>query len=275
MNFFTLIGNALIASVGGFRPVLRGISNGVQDDDAATVGQLDPFPYTGDATIDGTLNIDFTDTLDVVMDEVDYIASYEDDMRFQGQFIGQTYRDGDFFGYVGLVDGIANIGDGTFELPNSQWVARFIDENAEVVIGAGYGFIDFTAVGGGQAIQCIPVQVEVSGERFEINSGVTPATGDYIFEMTKDGPNGAVSLTTNNNNTGFEVGHDLDDEDTVFDFLDNNDDSLFAILGQFITSQNILDNRNYADDAAAEADGVPEGAFYHTDGILKIRRPLP
>jgi len=61
----------------------------------------------------------------------------------------------------------------------------------------------------------------------------------------------------------------------VFNFLDNNNSSLFTILGQFITSQNILDNRNYVDDAAAAADDVPEGAFYHTDGVLKIRRPLP
>lgn len=46
MNFFRLIGNALIASVGGFRPVLRGIANGVQDDDAATVGQsVPPVPF--------------------------------------------------------------------------------------------------------------------------------------------------------------------------------------------------------------------------------------
>jgi hypothetical protein len=40
MNFFRLIENALIASVGGFRPILRGFANGVQDDDLATVGQV-------------------------------------------------------------------------------------------------------------------------------------------------------------------------------------------------------------------------------------------
>jgi hypothetical protein len=240
-----------------------------------TVNQIDPFPYTGNALIDGTLNINFTDTLDTVMGEVDYIISYEEDERIQCDFIGQTYRDGDLFGFVGLFDGIKNIGGGTFEIPVNQWMANFIDEDNEVVIGAAYGFIDFTSVGGNKSIQAIPLKFEIPGELFEISAGVTPSTGNYIFEITKDGPNGTVRLDTNSNQAGFEVTCDgVDDEDTVFNFLDNNDDSLFTILGQFITSQNILDNRNYADDAAAEADGVPEGAFYHTNGVLKIRRPL-
>jgi hypothetical protein len=233
------------------------------------------FPFTGDATIGGTLNIDFTDTLDTVMGEVDYIASYEEDIRVQGDFNGQTYRDGDLFGFVGLLDGISNIGGGTFEIPVNQWVVNFIDEDNEVAIGAAYGFIDFTSVGGGQGIQAIPLKIEVPGELFEVLGGVNPSSGNYFFEIVKDGPNGTVSIKTNSNNTGFEVENDVDDEDTVFKFLDNNDDSLFTILGQFITSQSILDNRNYADDAAAAADDVPVGAFYHTDGVLKIRRPLP
>ena len=39
MNIFTLIGNAIISNV-GFRPILRGIANGEQNDDAATVSQV-------------------------------------------------------------------------------------------------------------------------------------------------------------------------------------------------------------------------------------------
>ena len=239
-----------------------------------TVNQIDPFPYTGNALIDGTLNIDFTETLDMVMGEVDYIISFEDDGRVQGDFIGQTYRNGDLFGYVGLLDGIASIGGGMFELPVNQWFVGFIDEDAEVAIGATYGFVDFTSVGGTPGIQAVPFKIEVPGELFEFAGSVDRTNGNYSFGIIKEGSNGVVAITTNNNQTGFEVENDVDDEDEVFNFLDNNSISLFTILGQFITSQNILDNRNYADDAAAEADGVPEGAFYHTDGVLKIRRPL-
>jgi hypothetical protein len=240
-----------------------------------TVDQIDPFPFTGDATIDGTLSIDFTDTLDTVMGEVDYISSFEEDIRMQGDFIGQTYREGDLFGYVGLLDGVLNVAGGTFEIPVSKWVANFIDEDNEVAIGADYGFIDFTSVGGDQGFQVVPLKIEVPGEVFELAGGVDRINGNYSFGIIKEGPNGEVAITTNNSRTGFDVENDVDNEDEVFNFLDNNNSSLFTILGQFITSQNILDNRNYVDDAAAAADDVPEGAFYHTDGVLKIRRPLP
>ena len=64
MNFLRLIENALIASVGGFRPILRGFANGVQDDDLATVAQVNstvaPIPFSFSAVlaldIDGVLN---------------------------------------------------------------------------------------------------------------------------------------------------------------------------------------------------------------------------
>jgi hypothetical protein len=223
-----------------------------------------------------TLNIDFTDTLDTVMGQVDYIASFESDGRLQGDFIGQTYRDGDLFGYIGLLDGIANIGGGAFELPVNQWVANFIDEDNEVAIGAAYGFIDFTPFdGGSQGVQVVPLKLEVPGHLVEIGAFVNPVTQSYQFDIFKESPNGAVYIGTNKNQTQFEVSTDLDDEEEVFEFSDNNGDGLLTILGQFIKSQNILDNRNYADDATAAADDVPEGAFYHTDGVLKIRRPLP
>ena len=40
MSFLSLAQNALIASVGGFRPILRGFAPGVQDDDVVTFGQM-------------------------------------------------------------------------------------------------------------------------------------------------------------------------------------------------------------------------------------------
>jgi hypothetical protein len=50
MSFLSLVQNALIASVGGFRPILRGFSPGAQDDDVATVGQVNalqpPVPFS-------------------------------------------------------------------------------------------------------------------------------------------------------------------------------------------------------------------------------------
>jgi hypothetical protein len=54
MSFLTKIGNALIANV-GFRPILRGFANGEQDDDLATVGQVNalqpPVPFSFSALL--------------------------------------------------------------------------------------------------------------------------------------------------------------------------------------------------------------------------------
>jgi hypothetical protein len=50
MSFLSLVQNSLIASVGGFRPILRGLSNGEQDDDVVTLGQMNalqpPVPFS-------------------------------------------------------------------------------------------------------------------------------------------------------------------------------------------------------------------------------------
>ena len=80
-----------------------------------TVNQIDPFPFTGNALIDGTLNIDFTETLDfVTTDEFEFEAA-----QFLGLEFGQTILTGDFIGtknqfdddvvQSGSVDGILSI----------------------------------------------------------------------------------------------------------------------------------------------------------------------
>jgi hypothetical protein len=235
------------------RPVIKD-SSGVTQSFAG-----DPFPYTGNAVIDGTLNIDFTDTLDLVMGEVDYSGI------IQGDFIGQTYRNGNMFGFVGFLDG-------THDLPVQQWVMQFKDENTDVVAGCNFGFVD---LGGDEYIQMVPLKIEVPDSIFEISSTVDPVTQSYQFNIIKESPNGVVEIGTSKTQTQFVVETDLDDQEKVFVFRDNEDEELFAILGQFITSQNILNDREYADDATAATANVPVGAFYHTGGVLKIRRPLP
>ena len=55
MSFLSLVQNALIASVGGFRPILRGFAPGEQDDDVVTVGQMNsavaPVPFSFSALV--------------------------------------------------------------------------------------------------------------------------------------------------------------------------------------------------------------------------------
>jgi stress response protein SCP2 len=61
MNLFIQLGNAIIANV-GFRPILRNIANGEQDDDAVTVGQLKSTiasPIMANLTFKGFGNTDF------------------------------------------------------------------------------------------------------------------------------------------------------------------------------------------------------------------------
>jgi hypothetical protein len=235
----------------------------------------DPFPYTGDAVIGGTLNIDFTDTLDAVMGEVDYIASFEGDGRVQGDFIGQTYRDGDLFGYAGLVSGMYIEFDEE-DLPLNMWVTNFNDEDTNVSAGCGYGFKDLggTPLGDGRSIFATPLRIEVPGQEFKIEGYVDRDSAEWEFELSKYVGKDRVSIIAGSGYAGLEFLQDTDDEDGGFIFRDNSSNILLGLLGQYIVSENLL-TKQYEDDASAAADGVPEGAFYHTDGVLKIRRPLP
>jgi hypothetical protein len=230
-----------------------------------------PFPYTGDALIDGSLNIDFTDTLNTVMGEVDFSSSPDNDQRYIGDFMGYTYREGDLFGMAGLFDGVLDVDSGSFQFPYKQWVVEVQDEDSGTFLGSNYGIF---GVGSAGNVVSRPVHFYNGVDTFELSLS-SDFDGGWEFGIFKEGPNGDVTIGTDDEETGFVISNDVDDEDVVLLIEDNDEDELFAFLGQFITSQNILNNRNYVDDAAAAADNVPEGAFYHTDGVLKIRRPLP
>lgn len=255
---------------------LGGLLPAVNEDEAVTKGQLDAvgggFPFVGDATIDGTLNIDFTDTLDFVMDEVDYPNNPHIGARIQGDFAGTTYREGDLFGYIGHLDGILNVGAGMFELPAKQWVAQFIDEDSEVFIGVDYGFLDTTGIGGEPSIVARPIGLSSGDDYFTVFAGAGLG-GDWIFEITKEAGGGIVgntSLTMGSGTVGFEVTTGVDDGDSYFIFRDNNDDELLGLRGNSITSANLA-SKDFADDAAAEAGNVLLNGLYHTSGVVKIR----
>jgi hypothetical protein len=88
----------------------------------------DPFPYTGDALIDGTLNIDFTETLEWATLRDLEIEGGEPIMGgglITGNGIGVKFSNGDVEGYQGFIDGQVSLEQGEedppFVIPGYFW----------------------------------------------------------------------------------------------------------------------------------------------------------
>jgi hypothetical protein len=291
MSFLSLVQNALIASVGGFRPILRGFAPGVQDDDVATVAQVNEvgsgFPFTGDATIDGTLNIDFTETLQFFSDDdfsAPFGSAYFDppinwvDLTFSGDFMGTvlTETNHTLYGFTG--DGQSNISSLGVSFP-----ANVIGNMLAVTGGSMSGstliniltYIDQTGLGGPEryANQTNMVYVDpVSGDKTQFSFFQSfRATGALMSFGKRNNAGENVSLDVNDGATGLRVFSDLSDLDAqIFDISNSNFDKVLEVTGSNIASDTILAH-DYADDAAAALGGVPIGGFYHNSGAFRIR----
>jgi len=289
MNFLRLIENALIASVGGFRPILRGFANGEQDDDLATVAQVNEvgsgFPYTGDALIDGTLNIDFTETLDTVMRtdfELETLLPGSDlPLTFIGSAIGVAYDGDDDTVFSGLLDGdfVIDIEGDLYSAPTVSEMYQQTDKNTGIRIISQKGKFTYPPeFGGDEVMFSTPVDIIVPGEndgdftKYRISFDNDDQEALIILKSDQDGQ--ALIMKFDKDFEGVQV-LTTQSESSICEFRKLGEASSLDIRTDNLVSENILINREYANDFLAAADGVPEGAFYHTDGVLKIRRPLP
>ena len=161
MNFFRLIENALIASVGGFRPILRGFANGVQDDDLATVAQVNstvapiPFSFSAVLALDlGGIAIGLTAVLPG-SDTIPAEAIGTGPEQVSGCNLYLDIQRGSYWGDIAISVEASPIFDVDVQLTpidntqcNSLVTAVF---NDSVVAGEAYT-ISITATGGGYSI---------------------------------------------------------------------------------------------------------------------------
>jgi len=227
---------------------LGGLAPAVLEDEAVTKAQLDAnsFPYTGDALIDGTLNIDFTETLD-------FITSDEFDEE-----VGLTPFVGDFMGFKGLTGGTtvhSGIFDGSIdEIPSTAHIRTVT--NSDGSVSEVFGSAELL---GRNSIFFYP---DVDGEvvAFQESIGYNSNADGAGWFVTKFNDNfEAVAIGMDSNETGISIGNDLsDDTASVLKVRNNNADTILDLLNDNLQSDVVL-GHDYADDAAAALGGVPVG----------------
>jgi hypothetical protein len=247
----------------------------------------DPFPYTGDATIDGTLNIDFTETLQFFSDD-DFSAPFGSiyfgflnnwvDLILSGDFIGTVLTETNHTLY-------SFTGDGQFNIP-SIGLSFPVDVTGDILTVTGgsmsgstltsvLNYTDQTGSSGFERYsnQTVMIYVDpVSGDKTQFTFFQSFDTNQSQMSFGKENNAGEqVSLNVNDGATGLRVFSDLSDLDAqIFDISNSDSDKVLEVTGSNIASDTILAH-DYADDALAAAGGVPVGGFYHNAGAFRIR----
>lgn len=244
MSAWNVIAGVLYHGLQG-RWRLGGLEPAQNFDEAVTKAQLDaiaPFPFTGNALIDGTLNIDFTDTLS-------FFTGVDDGNDLMG-FNSSNVHGSIFMGVSGDENEAASL---TFlESPLGNIQSFTIAE--EGFIGSGYNalFPDEQVT-----YEQLTFAIEEVGA-FSVWKKILPDTSE-------------VQIGFGSNETGLVVANDLiDDSASIFKISNNNSATILDLLNDNLQSDILLAN-NFANDAAAETGGVPVGGLYHNAGALRIR----
>ena len=245
------------------------------------------FPFTGSADISGTLNVDFTDALSFITNDnilFSPISRQPDgvggwvDLSFSGSVLGSIITGSNYVirDYVGDGDTIVPA-VGSFPTRLSAQTL-----NIPHISGSGYSgsfsnrsvrVFDQTALGG--------TIVSIVGEDFiwtaddgTIHLFSTAFIGDTngTWDVMKQNNAGeTIKLSLEAQNTGFLLSTDIADTSaSLLSIEDQNGQEVMGFSNNGITSTKIS-LLNYADDAAAEAGGVPPYGIYHDSGSLRIR----
>lgn len=268
------IGNRLIHGL-PFKVIAEGFLSGTKAGDLVTKEQLDAatFPFTGDALIDGTLNIDFTDTLSFLNGPIDRASDPNFQGRIIGDFIGYSVIDTDFEGLSGAFEGIYDIAGGTFKFPIKSFVNQLLDTDTNVFLNQSVSEIDYSPFFGVYFLSVTEAS-DSAGNILGIEMRTNRDGNQLALVIYKDADTGFVGIYTDENNPGFEVACLLaDPDDTYWKFnSDENEgaDIQLGFTGKNMFSQTLLD-KDFVNDAAAGVGEIPVGGFYHTAGTLKIR----
>lgn len=219
-------------------------------DDNLTFLEGRGFPFTGDATIDGTLNIDFTDTLDFFTGNVDEEFG---PLMLEGPFIGLRALKNNTLILSGLIDSA----NGAIE--------------DVTVVASDYGFIlenktDSADILDHNTVVFFP---DVDGE--QVAFGV-----NHLYDANLDGAGSlwyklndsfeGVYLGYSDNKTGLRVFNNLsDNEASLFSINDNNEDSILDIRNDGI----------FVGPNIPTADPLVLGQIWSDNGVLTISAGTP
>jgi hypothetical protein len=229
----------------------------------------DPFPYTGDATIDGTLNIDFTETLDfIVLNDLNFPTDPVFQVVAKGEAMGFSYIEGGDRLFSGVIDGVSDVFDGFAEIGSKLYVTGFKDNTAGDYIGTQFGRLNFPEVfGGGTQLTATPLQsafIEGEGE-----------TTEYVISATKDdtGYNkfdiGKVYETQEDIvQIGISLSNDTDGI-TVRSFGQDEIDTLITFQTGFETQLEIKNNGIYLPSIPTSDPNIAN-MLWNDNGTLKI-----
>ena len=252
-----------VNTVTSFRSVVEEVS-----------GSGNGFPFTGDATIDGTLNIDFTETLDFIsIGDADLLVMPVLGGRFIGDIIGSKYQSVGYNIYGGMADGVFDLVDAGFELPFIGLLSSIEDIVSGDTVVDYVGIIDQTPIEGNFVVlKATGLNVSDGlGGYNEYSIGVQKDGSEGRLTIDKINPDGdGVHLSLSDDTTGFVTQNELASDASVHRFQSNTSTSILDLLNDNLQSDVLLAN-NFADDAAAAMGGVPVGGLYHNAGALKIR----
>jgi hypothetical protein len=254
------------------------LSFGEMDGNLTYLGEKG-FPFTGDATIDGTLNIDFTETLSFFSEENESV--YSGMVFFPmagwiplntiGDVMSFVFEDEDALIRNGMFDLVIDPGSGPLPVVSSGKIM-------EVKSGVYSGSVFTNSVaknpnGYGSTEMALRVKEGSDNRQYLIEciADLVNGNDDGLVVRKTNEAGEVVEIQMNNTNTGFITSNNLaDDTASIHRFDNNNAETILDLLNDNLQSDVVL-SHGYADDAAAALGGVPVGGFYHNAGALRIR----
>lgn len=205
------------------------------------------FPFTGTASIDGALNIDFTDTLDFISSDdlsigfgAIYLNAINDwvELNLEGDTLVQRINTpNDTLIINGVNDVTASlVGLGlSFPVRASGTLLNINDgDYAGSVLRIAAVETDQTGIGGslGRSLSFQGNFIDSLGERNQFSTELGIASSDPYWNIAlKINDSGEeVAIQTNTFETGFVIQNDLsDNEASLLDIRDNSDDTIFEV----------------------------------------------
>jgi hypothetical protein len=231
------------------------------------------FPFTGDATIDGTLNIDFTDALDFITSD-DLSVDAGDIFIFgpgwvnvfaTGDAIASKYEDADSLLYNGTFDLEFDSGMGllpvtitgeVFKIKTGSYAGSVMNNDIIKDPSNSYSNEITTNVTDG-----------ADNRSYIIGTRIIPDTNSDGIIIQKTNESGeVVQINTSNNSTGFILGNTLaDNSASLFDIQDNTFASVFEVRNDGI----------FVGPNIPTADPLVLGQIWSDNGVLTISAGTP
>lgn len=238
------------------------------------------FPFTGDATIDGTLNIDFTDTLsfftgdkviqvrEVYIEDVGWTPILYD-IEVIGSILVNT--DHEFYQFVG--EGELAIAGLEFTAPSTSAGKILIvktGSNAGSVLTNTLSYTNIDEASYGNQMRSDAVDVD-TGERnsYSIHQRVSPSVSGMGISKTNDDEE-SVNFEISDTSTGFVIYNDLSDNEASLLRIHESDsgDPIFEVRNDGIF---VGPNIPTADPLVLGQIWVDRGSQFHSvGGTLKV-----